>query len=138
MGTQNSQGLVVNSTMNVFMIIGSAVSTLILVLFVYLVYLTGGVGLDHQSLLRGVFMIRCPRYQSEGIRRSRPRGFFERGPLTLFFRERFAVNIANVASFAGPSISTITGTHPSVSKSLQLQESVKSYGSRSSSRRARR
>ncbi len=34
-------------------------------------------------------MIRCPRCQSEGIRRSRRRGFFERGPLTLVFLKPF-------------------------------------------------
>lgn len=75
--------------MNVLMILGTAVSTLAVTLFVYLVYLTGGVGLDRQSFLRGVFMIRCPQCKSEGIRRSKRKGFVERGPLTLFFLRPF-------------------------------------------------
>jgi len=75
--------------MNVLMIVGGAVSTLVAILFVYLVYLIGGVGLDRPFFLREVFMIRCPRCQSEGIRRSKRRGFVERGPLTLVFLRPF-------------------------------------------------
>jgi predicted Zn-ribbon and HTH transcriptional regulator len=75
--------------MSVLMTVGSAASALVVILFVYLAYLTGGVDLDRQSFLRGVFMIRCPQCKSEGIRRSKRRGFVERGPLTLAFLRPF-------------------------------------------------
>jgi hypothetical protein len=74
---------------NVLTIFGSAMSALVVILFVYLIYLTGGVGLDRESFLRGVSMIRCPRCQSEGIRRSKRKGFVECGPLTLVFLKPF-------------------------------------------------
>jgi hypothetical protein len=74
---------------NLLLIVGGEVPTLVVTLCVYRVYLTGGVGIDHQSFLRGVFMIRCPRCQSEGIRRSKRRSFVERGPLTLVFLRPF-------------------------------------------------
>ncbi len=61
--------------MNVLIVVGGAMSALVVVLFVYVVYLIGGVDLDGPFFLRGVFMIRCPRCQSEGIRRSRRRVF---------------------------------------------------------------
>lgn len=47
------------------------------------------VSLDRGFFLRGVFMIRCPRCQAAGIRRSKRRGFIERGPLTLVFLRPF-------------------------------------------------
>jgi hypothetical protein len=75
--------------MNLQLIVGGTVPTLFAVLCVYLVYSSGGVGLDRQLFLRGVFMICCPRCQSEGIRRSKRRGFVERGPLTLAFLRPF-------------------------------------------------
>jgi hypothetical protein len=59
------------------------------ILFGHLVDLTSGAGFDRRSFLRGAFMIRCPRCQSEGIRRSKRRGFVERGPLTLVFLRPF-------------------------------------------------
>jgi hypothetical protein len=96
MGTQDSaawrlrgEELTVQSIMRVLIILGSAVSTLAATLFVYLVYLIGGVGLDRKSFLRGVFIIRCPRCKSKEIRRSKRTGFVERGPLTLVFLRPF-------------------------------------------------
>ena len=75
--------------MNVLIVVGGAVSTLFVILFVYLVYLIGGMGLDGSFFLRGAFMIRCPRCKGGGIRRSKRRGSFERGPLTLVFLRPF-------------------------------------------------
>lgn len=75
--------------MNVLIVVGGAMSTLVVILLVYLVYLIGGVGLDGPFFPRGVFMIRCPRCKSEGIRRSKRRGFVERGPLTLVLLRPF-------------------------------------------------
>jgi hypothetical protein len=65
--------------MNELTIFGGAVSTLVVLL----------VSLDRGFFLRGVFMIRCPRCQGAGIRRSKRRGFIERGPLTLVFLRPF-------------------------------------------------
>lgn len=74
--------------MNASMIFGGAVSALVVFLFGDLI-LTGGLGSDRQSFLAGVFMIRCPRCRGAGIRRSKRRGFVERGPLTLVFLRPF-------------------------------------------------
>lgn len=90
------------SIMNVLTIFGSAVSALVVILFVYLIYLTGGVGLNRQSFLRGVFMIRCPRCQSEGIRRSKRKGFVECGPLTLVFLRPFRCKHCECRFFRWP------------------------------------
>ena len=57
--------------MNASMILGGAVSTLVVILFDDLI-LTGAVDSDRQSFLGGVLMIRCPR--GAGIRRSKRRG----------------------------------------------------------------
>jgi hypothetical protein len=74
--------------MNASMIFGGAVSTLVVILFGDLI-LTGAVDSDRQSFLGGVLMIRCPRCRGAGIRRSKRRGFVERGPLTLVFLRPF-------------------------------------------------
>jgi len=88
--------------MNVLMIVGGAMSTLVAILFVYLVYLIGGVGLDRPFFLSGVFMIRCPRCKGEGIRRSKRRGFVERGPLTLVFLRPFRCKLCERRFFRWP------------------------------------
>ena len=74
--------------MNASMIFGGAVSALVVILLGDLI-LTRGVVSDRQSFLARVFMIRCPRCLGAGIRRSKRRGFVERGPLTLVFLRPF-------------------------------------------------
>jgi hypothetical protein len=64
--------------------------------------LVGGVGLVGPFFLRGVFMIRCPRCKGEGIRRSRRRGFVERGPLTLVFLKPFRCKQCECRFFRWP------------------------------------
>jgi len=75
--------------MNVSTIFAGAASGLVVILFGDRIDLTSGAGSGRKSFLRGAFMIRCPRCQSEGIRRSKRRGFVERGPLSLVFLRPF-------------------------------------------------